>query len=651
VTAARHKRSPSGLRAGFLGLATLALVDSCAQPCPPQSTPPTTATVAKTAATPQEVHIALVGTSDLHGYVEGRTINVKGPDGQPRPVRCGGLGLLGGYLDNLRARLPVLLLDGGDMFQGTMVSNLGEGQAVVDAYNLLGYQAVAVGNHEFDYGPAGPRAVPRPDGSDDPTGALKARAAAARYPFLAANLLDKKTGQPVSWPNVRPSVKLEVAGVPIGVIGALTEDTPHTTNILNLRDITVGKIVPAVRAEAEKLRAAGVAAVILTIHEGANCGSFDNPRDLAPCRNNDARILPILQALDGLVDAVVGGHTHAGMAHFVGEVPVIQSFSYGYAFGRADLTFRRADAQSPYTLDRARTKIHPPTEMSEVDLSVAVRPAPQPGVPQKGQSSRCDARWLDGQALRPNQYEGRPVVANAAVDAALKPHLDRATTRAAMQLGVTTTDRVRRNFRNESALGQLMADLIRSGASRVLGKPVDIAVQNGGGIRNELPAGPLSYGQVFEVQPFDNRLAIVRLTGAQVAQVFRLNLSGTHGVLVPSGMRVEVQCQGTDAQVTLRGENGQPLDPNRTYTLAMSDFLASGGDNFSSVVSAQAAEDPKGPVTYYDDVLLRELIVEELMRYRGPLLSGKMQAPRLTLPGPRPFECGKPAGQLSPKTD
>lgn len=641
------------LRWGALGLSAVSLAVSCAQPCPPPSLTPTAATVSQPAAPPapqaQEVRIALVGTSDLHGYVEGRTISVKGRDGQQRQVRCGGLPLFGGYLDNLRARMPVLLLDGGDMFQGTMVSNLGEGQAVVDAYNLLGYQAVAVGNHEFDYGPAGPRAVPRPDGSDDPTGALKARAAGARYPFLSANLLDKKSGQPVAWPNVRPSMKVEIAGVPIGVIGALTEDTPHTTNILNLRDVTVGKIVAAVRAEATALRAAGVAAVVMTIHEGANCAAFDNPRDLTPCRNNDARILPILKELEGVVDAVVGGHTHAGMAHFVGEVPVIQSFSYGVAFGRVDLTFRRPNAQSPFTLDRSRTQLHPPTEVSEVDLSVAVRPAPAPGAPVKGPHTRCDARWLDGVELRPNQYEGRPVVANAAVESALKPHVDRATARSAMQLGVTTADRVRRNFRNESALGQLMADLIRSGASRVLGKPVDIAVQNGGGIRNELPAGPLSYGQVFEVQPFDNRLAILRLSGAQIARVFQLNLSGTHGVLVPSGMRVELQCQGTTSQVTLRAENGQPLDPNRIYTIAMSDFLAAGGDNFSAVVSAQAAEDPKGPVTFYDDVLLRELIVEELMRYRGPLLSGKMQPPRLALPGPRPFECGKPAAP-PPKT-
>src|SRR5205814_1292694 len=83
----------------------------------------------------------------------------------------------------------VLLLDAGDMFQGTVESNLGEGAAVVDVMNRLGYTAAAIGNHDFDFGPTGGDATPQQRG-DDPRGALRARAAEARFPFLMANVVD-----------------------------------------------------------------------------------------------------------------------------------------------------------------------------------------------------------------------------------------------------------------------------------------------------------------------------------------------------------------------------------------------------------------------------------------------------------------------------
>src|SRR5882672_7805828 len=145
----------------------------------------------KLAVAPSEVEgrsanitISVVATTDLHGGV------------LPRGER-GGLALLGGYVRNLRAARVrdgggTLLVDSGDMFQGTLESNLNEGAAVVRAYNALGYAAAAIGNHEFDFGPAGPDETPRTPG-EDPRGALKARAAEARFPFLAANTVEGAT--------------------------------------------------------------------------------------------------------------------------------------------------------------------------------------------------------------------------------------------------------------------------------------------------------------------------------------------------------------------------------------------------------------------------------------------------------------------------
>ena len=122
----------------------------------------------------------------------------------------------------------MLLIDAGDMWQGKLESNLSEGAALVDAYNSLGYTAVALGNHEFDFGPAGPSPIAK-SATDDPRGALKQRATEADFPFLAANLIDQSTGEPVRWPNIQPSALIDVKGIKVGIIGVMTQDALTTT--------------------------------------------------------------------------------------------------------------------------------------------------------------------------------------------------------------------------------------------------------------------------------------------------------------------------------------------------------------------------------------------------------------------------------------
>ncbi|HUP49299.1 MAG TPA: bifunctional metallophosphatase/5'-nucleotidase, partial [Thermoanaerobaculia bacterium] len=127
-----------------------------------------------TAPPPAPLHVVLVGTPDVHGWF---TERVEVPPGGGQGVHHGGVALLAGYVDALRAAYGnrVLLLDSGDMFQGTLESNLFEGEPVVRAYNALGYAAAAVGNHEFDYGPVGRKVIASEPG-DDPLGALKRNA-------------------------------------------------------------------------------------------------------------------------------------------------------------------------------------------------------------------------------------------------------------------------------------------------------------------------------------------------------------------------------------------------------------------------------------------------------------------------------------------
>lgn len=178
---------------------------------------------------PALVTLSIVGTSDLHGVTTSRN-------------GLGGLPLLAGFVNNLRAARAadggaVLLVDSGDTFQGDVDSNLSEGALVVDAYNAMGYTAQAVGNHDFDFGSVDSLAARQSPG--DLRGALMARAAQARYPFLAANLIDEATGRLVEWPNVRPSALVAAAGVKVGLIGVMTIDGVRSTLAANVRGLRI----------------------------------------------------------------------------------------------------------------------------------------------------------------------------------------------------------------------------------------------------------------------------------------------------------------------------------------------------------------------------------------------------------------------------
>ena len=168
----------------------------CQTPTPVPAYPPLAvvpSSAPEAAAAPAEFTLTVVGTNDVHGHFER-------------------LDAFAGHLAVLR-RLrassgAVVLLDAGDMWQGTLPSNLDEGQSMVRAYGALGYDAAAIGNHEFDYGPIGERATPGgPD--DDPRGALFARVAEASFPMLGANFRGNATGAPVQWPGVQRTVLLE----------------------------------------------------------------------------------------------------------------------------------------------------------------------------------------------------------------------------------------------------------------------------------------------------------------------------------------------------------------------------------------------------------------------------------------------------------
>ncbi|AKQ64674.1 5'-nucleotidase [Myxococcus hansupus] len=202
----------------------------------------------------EPVRITLVGINDFHGQVEPHRTPLK--DGQV--VEEGGAATLSAYVARLRADNPdgVVLVDAGDIFQGTLPSNLTEGAVVIDVYNHLGVAAAAIGNHEFDYGPEGPGSMALRPGEDG-LGALKARIRQARFPLVSANLREAATGKAPAWTGNDGTLLMAVKGVKVGVLGLTTESTPNVTNPANVASLRFLPLAPSALEASRSLRARG----------------------------------------------------------------------------------------------------------------------------------------------------------------------------------------------------------------------------------------------------------------------------------------------------------------------------------------------------------------------------------------------------------
>jgi 5'-nucleotidase len=544
------------------------------------------------------VTISVIGTNDLHGGLLAR-------NGQ------GGLALFGGYLENVRAARArdggaVVLLDAGDMFQGTLESNLTEGQVVVAAYNALGYNAAAIGNHDFDYGPEGDQTTPiNPD--EDPRGALKARAAEARFPFLASNILDTGTNRPVDWPNVKPSAILDLGGVKVGVVGLTTIETLKVTLSMNTYGLAIAPLAPTLAAEAARLRQAGATIVIGVAHAGGSCRAFDAPADLSSCGQKE-EIFEVARALPaGAVDVIVAGHRHERLAHDVAGVAIIESRSSGRAFGRVDLTVDRATG-------RVQTRrIFQPQEICA----------------QEDQQGACVDEGTPGAVTR--RYEGRVVTPAAAVDAALAPAVQGAKARKDTPLNVNVEALIRRSEDGRSPLGDLLVDLMVEQFG-----PADVAIYNGGGLRADIPAGPLTYGRLYEVFPFDNRVARLAVTGDELRRIVEGHLTRGGSRLLMAGARATAGCKGSTLDVRLQRDDGKPIKPTDQLRVVTVDFLATGGDGFF---------DPIQPVrivgSVADGPIFRDVLAFNLMRDGGTLRALPASRPPhgIIFTGSRPVTC------------
>ncbi len=284
--------------------------------------------------------LRLISTNDFHGGLEPRTDGAAG--------RRGGAAQLATVIRRLERECTggcaSLLVDGGDLFQGTPASNLAFGRPVIALFNALGHVAAALGNHDLDWG----------------QDTLRARMRDARFAILAANITDP-SGNRVPW--IRPDTLVERGGVRIGIVGLALQGTPATQfprNIAGLRFLPAG---PVVIERAAGLRARGAQLVIVIAHAGAVCDST--------CRGDMADVA--MQA-GSSIDAIVGGHNHIEFNAVVNGVPIMRGRSSGRAVAVLDLPMDRAarGAVRPQTVFVATDSVMPDPEITRiVDAAVA----------------------------------------------------------------------------------------------------------------------------------------------------------------------------------------------------------------------------------------------------------------------------------------
>ncbi len=530
--------------------------------------------------------VRILGINDLHGQLE-RHLKARGPEGG-RPI--GGAAVLASYLEEERAARPgrtLTLLAGDSIGASAFVSAMLRDEPTMAVLNELAdgecplltrdwasrpapvvtrcHVVATPGNHEFDRGTAELERLLY--GGKHPDGPVLGHDwAGTRIPYVAANVV-RRDGQRPLLPS---SVIVDLGGVRIGVVGAVTAETPALVVPERIRDLQFLPEAAPINAAVAALHAAGVQVVVLVIHEGLQAPLTPQPAPLA-IDELRGRLTEVLHGLDGGIDVIVAGHTHKPTNLLVplrdGSLTLVtEAHSYGTAYSAIDLLI---DARTGKVVAK---------------------------------SARIETTWADeGPGHDPARKVAKIVERAAKVTAVLGGRVLGSAV-APIRRGEPTDP--------ESALGDLVADAQRAAAG------TELAFTNAGALRNDLDGGPISFAMLFDVHPFGNTLVRMTLTGEQVARLLEQQWSGPNATtprfLRVSGLRYVYDLdQPVDHRVVAAEDaHGEPLDPARRYSVVANDFLVGGGDHYT--VFAEGA----GATPLVTDLAALEAFVR---RAPGPL--------------------------------
>ncbi len=497
-------------------------------------------------AKPVTVNIAAV--NDFHGNLLPTPLSypMASATGGKVVMKAGGINALSGAVAELRQQDPnLLLIGGGDMIGGSPpISSMWADEPTLDALNLLGLKFSVVGNHELDQGSA--ELLRQVHGGCDSSRADKACQfdkdyRGTTFPYIAANLIDQRTGKPL----FAPYQIEEVNGVKVAFVGAVLRDVASVVSTKAMQGLSTVDEADAINAQLPALHQQGVDAVVAVIHQG---GETPERFDQADCSHLKGDIVDVAQRLAPEIKVLITAHTHQGYLCRLGDKLVTQAASYGRLLTYLTLT---------------------------ID-------------PGKHQLLSATARNI---VVDPKHYP--PTAQVAALQARVEQRSQALLSKPVARIAATELTR-NLNPAGESTIGDLIADG-QLAATRSLG--AQVAFTNLGGIRSDLILEPgqtqLNFGQVASVQPFNNTLNILTLSGAQlhdlIEQQWQSGGNGFYPLQPSSSLRYRWDPARPAGQRIVPGSltvDGQPVVATQAYQVTVNSFMAEGGDNFSVLAKA-----------------------------------------------------------------
>ncbi|PJI93841.1 2',3'-cyclic-nucleotide 2'-phosphodiesterase (5'-nucleotidase family) [Luteimicrobium subarcticum] len=526
------------------------------------------ATAARAADGDGTTTIDFLSINDFHGRIDTNTV------------------AFAGTIEQLKAQDPdgTVFLSAGDNVSASLFASAVQDDApTIDVLNALGLQVSSVGNHEFD------------KGYSDLTGRIDDR---ADWPYLGANVYEHGTTTPAL-----PAYQVvTVKGVKVGVIGAVTEETPTLVSPAGVSTLDFGDPVAAINKTADELTdgdpSNGEADVLVaTIHEGASEGTPDGATLDQEVAAGGA-FADIVTKTSPKVAAIFTGHTHkeyAWQAPVPGASgktrPIIQTGDYGANVGHVSLTL---DATTHAVVSSTVANV-PRTTTPAADLV-----AKYPAVAKVDGIVKAALAYADTVGKQPVGAVTADITTAYTGGSYVKGKYT--------QPDATDPTKGRDDRASESALGNFVADALRDTLAPESRGGADIGVVNPGGLRAELfkgDDGVITYGEANSVLPFVNNLWTVTLTGAQfkelLEQQWQTDASGNRPTrpYLNLGLsdNVTYTVDTLDAAATPGNHitsvyvDGKPLDPSKEYRIGTFSFLTSGGDNFREFLQGTDAKD------------------------------------------------------------
>jgi 5'-nucleotidase len=614
---------------------------------------------AATAQTAAPITIKIIGFNDFHGNLQSPGTfgqNTIVPSAQ-RPA-VGGADYIAAYVARLKAQNPLNAVVGGGDFIGAspLISALFFDEPAVEVMNHVGVDFTSVGNHEFDKGSAELKRLQAggcklTNGQPDPNSCkgLGSRAPGtfdgAQFKWLSANVIENATGRTLLPPYGIKSFN----GVKVAFIGMTLKGTPGIVTPTGVAGLTFQDEADTVNALVPRLRAQGIEAIVVLVHQGG-FQSSPNVGDINGCdgnlKNSDGSksdIEKIVNRLDDAVDLVISAHTHAAYNCSVNTVDVKnvggQAVSTPRATGLANKVGRLVPVTSASAFGRIVTDIDVTLDPKTHNVT-AVAPT---------------NRLVD----RTDPAINQAIAADPTVRNIVQGYNALVSPLASAVVGtITTALPSTANAAGEMPAGDLIADAQLMATQPASLGGAQIAFMNAGGVRSpgfvsatSTYPYALTYGDAFTVQPFGNSLVTMTLTATQLKALLEQQFNGCNGqsanrvMQVSNGLKytwsaaapacskiVDVTFTPTDVTVTppvatgapqVLVSNGVVQNPGKTFRVTVNNFMATGGDGFTTLIGGSNVQGGAQDI---------DALVAYLAGYKSPAAAYDPSLPAMGIP-------------------